>query len=210
MSAKKVTTRKLGRGGKHNGIVRYESGPATLAEAAQTSAGSDIDGYERVAKAILQKAGLPTEYPKMYPQPDGTWKTITGLLADKPLTAEWYAAQILHWAFCARDHIKNGDAQNAVYAALRLQEKVCHLQFSQWEEYARIGQAQVTKAGHRDDPVYTAADKRRWAQRAMDLWQDPAYQRAGQRNVRKAARTIADETDAGAEAIRGYLYTLPN
>lgn len=204
----KLFKRKLGRGGRHSSIFGLKTRSASsddpqaarelLDEITDSTVLGDIENYEKMAREILANAGLPNEFPKTYDLPDGGKGTIFSFVEDKKLEPEWRAVNILFRAYATKEAIIEGDAEKAVYNAMRLESEVKLLVFSNLEHAARVGLSQLSCS-----TKYTDEDKADWESRAEGLKQDPKYN-----SDRKIAEKIAKDTTHGFESIRNHLATL--
>ena len=129
----------------------------------EISSDATLRNYEEIARQVLTEAGLPDRLGAYLVDHDGSWSEIpqgwrakglpkplpgkthriaslTGLVQERPLTPEWRAAKILFFADGVRRKIAEGDAENAVWHALHLQEHVTTLALTEaWEPHAVRG-----------------------------------------------------------------------
>jgi hypothetical protein len=157
--------------------------------------------YEEFARRVLREAHLPDHLALVRVLPNGTWQelpnnwqknwrqttedarsrvrfmSVTALVKGRELTAEWRAAQILHWVAAVRHHIAEGNTEDAAWTALRLQNHVTKAEFvDNWEshavrglktlESARVGGNQRARVQH----ASVEAKHERWNAEARRIW----------------------------------------
>lgn len=204
--------RKIGRDSQYKSLTQIETRSATtddpqsfkclLEEVATDTTYGQIDNYEREARVILEKAGLPTEF--IFQIENGGKSVITKSVENIRLTPEWHAAHIIYYAHLTRDHADKNDTMNAVRAAMRLQHHVEQLFIRHIEYAARVGQKQLKAVAVRK---YTDAHKQNWERLREELpKQDDTLK--GPRKGRAITRAIAFKTGHPEGAIRAHFKSI--
>ena len=87
--------------------------------ACEISLDTDLKHLEAWAKKCLRSAGWPTSWKESVKIPRGR---AIKLSLVPPDTIEWYAAQTLFFVNGTRDHLESGNAEDAVWCAIRAME----------------------------------------------------------------------------------------
>jgi hypothetical protein len=105
-----------------------------------------LETWEQLAKDILKKAELPTDYKKVIPYNEGTerdqgWATVLGYVGKyRQLEPEYYAANMLFHIDQLREHKEKGNIDAAIKRAMLLQQTRDNLILSDFELQIRLGQ----------------------------------------------------------------------
>ncbi len=145
----------------------------------------DIEQFEAMAREIL--AG----------HPDGE--------KFDELTNEYRARDVLRFARSARHNIESGDAENAVWCAIRMVERASHIRAAILEEWTATG-----REFFRRDPDNPGGRPAAYTQETRDTWQQHAnkyWTRHPNATKADAARYVSrqDGVSAGWDYIRKHI-----
>lgn len=122
-----------------------------------------LDRIEAGAREILAQAGLPTDLGGVELAP-GKIRSVLAMVAEKPHSEEWFAAQILKWASAVCHNVNRGKADGAAYAALNLGilVEMAGMKVA-WEQDALRGQ-KVRKSAGKGGRTKAGTSQRIWAE----------------------------------------------
>lgn len=199
MRRMKTFKRAIGRDGKYDSLTAIRTKTITSADGWQAVHAflelhqhDDIEAAEVMACSILEAHGLPATLVH-----DG--KVITEVVKGQELTPAWHAAQILFYAHATRQHIQTGNAKDAVWTAMRLQNQIAQLIIRDIELDYRIGAALRSKAAN--GRKYSEAEVSEWERIHAEL----VASGKSERNIAEIiARRMGYEPKA-ADSIRKHF-----
>jgi len=216
---KKTVTRKFGRDGRHDGIIKKEVtsfGSSSDSREIQQilkdwlSAGETtlelLPTYEQMAVKIIEDYGYevnkPYQFQDSYKIDKKSTGTLSGLVEKRMNSESWAleplgrAANILTQCHILRNAMNAGHIENTAHHAMLLQQQLSSLAFSNWEYPARVGEKQLVAK----NVSYSSADRATW----MALYNGLKIKYPGI-SKRKAAEKIERETGQDSESIRKYI-----
>lgn len=173
-----------------------------------------LDRIEAGAREILAQAGLPTDLGGVELAP-GKIRSVLAMVAEKPHSEEWFAAQILKWASAVRHNVDRGNAEGAAYAALNLGDLVEMAGMKvAWEQDALRGQKVLKSAGKggrtkAENSQRIREARAEWRKRAAKIrarhpdWSESCVAQQIRRNLLREGAT--EELDRSFHTIRRYI-----